>query len=101
MTEQPDPALLDDWTKTRARRGKTRLAVDRDLAKLRGGTVNAVQGRDALVKIARDLADTYDQGGNTLPQLLEVLDRLGVGKVPLVTQADKFTAFHDEISGTD
>jgi hypothetical protein len=87
---------------TAARRGDLRRALDRDLSRLRRNR-NLILGRDALVKLARDLADTYDQEGRpeTLSELLGVLDRLGVGRVPLLDQADSFTALMTELAGAD
>lgn len=80
-------------------RGELRRALDRDLSKLRRGR-NAIAGRDALVKLARDLADRYDKGADdeVLGQLLAVLDRLGTGKVPLIEQVDQFQSFRDELN---
>lgn len=87
----------------RPRRGKLRLALDRDLKALAAGPPNAIAGREALVKLARDLADRYDQGAgqDVLDELLGILDRLGVGRVPLVERADAFTAFRESMTGAD
>ena len=85
-------------TKPTAPRGPVRRALERDLSALRRRAraqrqVASIDGRAALVQIAREVADRRDAGEATADDVVRALEALGLGKARDVREVDEFGRF--------